>query len=250
MREIRNLTVIILLAGALCWGFWAYFWRDHIGENWWIQFSLAFSLFLILGVTLIWGLFFEDRLPDILKNYTGGIYYEQDGLCFMPVVRKRGEQAFVCVYFENRFDSACNAIVHLRPPPETIQHRPDAKDLHFAFSCPPGGVGVIHQPVAVHPKLQGQTIDVRMAAAVDYPQGKGSKVRSHRGLGCGTFDVDWGENFRTGLHELSGEIDLIDPVTIHLPIPRGVTNRIKREQQWRQEIIADMERPTPVAQAF
>lgn len=242
MREVRNLVVVALLFASFCWVFWAYFWSAHIGANWWVHFSLALAALAGFGGLLAWGMLFEDRLPDLLRNYTGGIYYEQDGLCFMPVVRKRGEQAFIYVYFENRFDSQCNAIVHLRAPENTIQHRPDARDMHFAFVCPPGAVGVIHQPVAVHPRLQGQTVDVLMAAAVDYPQGRGAKVRSHRGMPCGTFEVDWGEKFRTGLHELSGEIKLMSPVTLHLPIPSGVTNRIRREQQWRQEIIADMQK--------
>ncbi|MFG0331153.1 MAG: hypothetical protein ACF8PN_14800 [Phycisphaerales bacterium] len=232
-REYRNTVLVVLLLVFFCYLFWAYFWSE---SN--LHLIASATLFLVAGGILLWSLKFEDKLPDTLARYTGGIYYEQDGLCFMPVMRKKDEQAYVCIYFENRFDSVCNAVVHLRPPANSIQHRPDGRDMHFAFTCPGGGVGVIQQPVAVHPRLQGQVIDVEMGAAVNYPQGKGAEMRSHRGLPCGTFKVDWGLSFRTGIHELSTEIELLDAITLHMPIPRGVTNRIRRDQEWRQEMLA------------
>ncbi len=188
---------------------------------------------------LIWYLFFEDKLPDILAKHTGGIYYERGGLCFMPVMRKQGGRAYLCIYFENRYDNPCQVVIHLRPPKEAMQHRPDATDIHFAFQCSGGAVGIIHQPVAVHPQLQGQVIDVKLAAAVNYPHNRGQKMRSHKGMACGTFEVDWGVNFRTGIHELSGEIELHSPATIRLPIPRDVSNRIKRGEHWHMEPLSD-----------
>lgn len=234
-REIRNALLVVLLVACLLLGVYALEWG---GEN---RASLLISAavgLLACSVALVWSLFFQDKLPDTLAELTGGLYYERDGVCFMPVVRKKANQAYVCIFYENRYGNTANAIVHLRPPPESIQHRPDARDIHFAFAVPGGAVGVIRQPVAVHPRLQGQTVQVQLAAAVNFPHNKGDKLRSHTGMPCGTFHVDWGENFRTGLHELSGEIELLSPVSLNLPIPTDVTNRIRRGMQWEQQTLS------------
>lgn len=237
MREIRNTILVVLLFALGGWAFYAWFMVEEPTPGRMTQQGVSLILLAGCGISIIWAFHFEDKLPDQLSSLTGGIYYERDGICFMPVMRKTEERAFLCLYYANRYDSPCNVIVHLRPPAESIQHRPDAYDIHFAFACPPGAVGVLSQPVAVHPKLQGQVVDVQLAAAVNYPHNRGTQLRSKRGIPCGTFDVDWGENFRTGSHELSGELELIDPVTIHLAIPRNVSNRIRKDQHWQHEII-------------
>lgn len=242
MREKRNALLVVLIFVLFGWGFWAWLMTTTETPYRFEQRLGSTILFILCGVYLFWALVFEDKLPDTLGQYAGGLYYEQNGLCFIPVMRKQGEQAYIHIYFENRFENDCNAIVHMRPPAESIQHRPDAADIHFSFSCPGGGVGVIQQPVAVHPRLQGTVIDVELAAAVNYPHSQGDQLRSQKGLPCGTFHVDWGETFRTGSHELSGEIELMNPVTIHLPVPRNVTNRIRRGQQWKQEIFSRYEK--------
>ncbi|MCC6908755.1 MAG: hypothetical protein IT430_12495 [Phycisphaerales bacterium] len=242
MREKRNALLVILIFAFFGWGFWAWFMAAPETPQLFYQRVASLVLFIATGMALFWALCCEDKLPDALGKYAGGLFYEQGGLCFIPVMRKDGEQAYIHIYFANRYENNCNAIVHLRPPPDSMQHRPDASDIHFSFSCPGGGVGVIQQPVAVHPRLQGSVVDVQLAAAVNYPHSQGDRLRSQKGLPCGTFHVDWGENFRTGMHELSGEIELLHPVTIHLPVPRNVTNRIRRGQQWRQQIFSKYEK--------
>ncbi len=242
MREKRNALLVVSVFAFFAWAFWAWFMAGAETPSLLLQRLGSTGLFILACAGLCWALCFEDKLPDTLGKYAGGLYYEQNGLCFIPVMRKEGEQAYIHIYFENRYENDCNAIIHLRPPPESIQHRPDAEDIHFSFSVPGGGVGVIQQPVAVHPRLQGSVIDVELAAAVNYPHTQGDQLRSHKGLACGTFHVDWGESFRTGAHELSSEIELVSPVTIHLPVPRNVTNRIRRGQQWKQQIFSRYEK--------
>jgi len=238
MRDKRNAALVVILFVVFCWAFWSWLMQWGVtGETIWVHRLISLLFFITTAGVLFWSMRYEDKFPDHLAEYTGGVYYEQAGLCFMPVMRKEKDRAYLCIYYQNRYDSPVEAIVHLRPPADTIQHRPDAKDIRFAFICPGGGVGLIQQPVAVHPKLQGQTVNVLMAASVNYRRNRGQQLRSHRGMPCGTFEVDWGINFRTGMHELSGEIALIDPTVVHMPIPRGVSNRIKTGEQWKQETI-------------
>ena len=39
--------------------------------------------------------------------------------------------------------------------------QPGMRDVHFAFTAQGGDFGVIHQPIAVPPHLQGEVIDVQ-----------------------------------------------------------------------------------------
>src|SRR5690606_22125293 len=134
-----------------------------------LQRGLSVGLAALVAAFLFWAFTYEDKLPDQLARLTGGRYYERDGLCFMPMMRKKGEQALLCIYYENRYENPCNTVIHLRPPTNAIMAKPDARDVHLAFNVPGGAVGMIEQPIAVHPKLQGQSIAVEMAAAVNYP---------------------------------------------------------------------------------
>lgn len=241
MRETRNAILVVLAFAFFAWAFWAWFMfrpdpPDPTAQS--TQRIISTTLFILTTIFVVRYIFFEDKLPDNLAQYAGGIYYESNGLCFIPVMRKSGKQAYIHLFFENRYENECNVIVHMKPPPESIQHRPDATDIHFSFSVPGGGVGVVKQPVAVHPKLQGSVVDVQVAAAVNYPHSHGAKLRSHEGLPCGTFDVDWGESFRIGARELFGDIELKNPITVHLPIPRDVTNVSRKGQQWELEIFS------------
>jgi hypothetical protein len=55
---------------------------------------------------------------------------------------------------------------------------------------------------------------------------------------CGTLPVDWAGNpLKIGVHEVSSEIPLTQPVTLHLAMPHGVSGEIPRSGTWRQEQI-------------
>ena len=63
-----------------------------------------------------------------------------------------------------------------------------------------------------------------------------SRLRKRAGLACGSLDVDWGgAAFKTGVHEVSGEIDLHNPVTLHLSMPVEVTATMTGREAWKQE---------------
>jgi hypothetical protein len=113
------------------------------------------------------------------------------------------------------------------------------RDVHFAFRASGGDFGVIHQPIAVPRHLQGEVIEVKMAAASWYPRSHGACFRHKPGMACGTLPVDWGGNpLKIGVHEVSGEIPLTNPVTLHLPMPQQVSQEPVRADIWRQEQLA------------
>jgi hypothetical protein len=191
------------------------------------------------GVWLVIALFFEDKLPNHLKTMVGDLYYEADGLSFMPMVRVVNDHAELCVYYQNRFENPVQAVVHLRPPDDSFIIRPGMRDVHFAFKADGGDFGVIHQPIAVPRHLQGEVLDIKLAAASWYPRSHGSCLIRRKGMPCGTLLVDWGgAAFKTGVHEVSGEIDLKNPRSLHLCMPEQVQEHPAGSETWRQEQLA------------
>lgn len=241
MREQRNFLLTLLLGAALVWAFvtWAVLGDSlfHADTGLWVQRWLSLFVVAASGAALAAGLLLEDRLPDHLADIAGPFYYEADGLCFMPAVRMgRDGQAELSIYYQNRYENPACAVVHMRPPTDSFVIRPGMRDAHFAFRVDGGDFGVIHQPIAVPSGLQGEIVNVQLAAASYYPRGKGARVRSRKGLACGTMDVDWGgAAFRCGVHEASGELELRNPSTLRLCMPSEAAAGVAKRHEWKQE---------------
>ncbi len=237
MHETRNFCLVLALVVFIVWAIIA--WTMLGGEMslLWPQRILSLVFIALTGAWLFYALRFEDKLPDHLMKVLGEeYYYEVDGLCFMPIIRVNGGRSELSVYYQNRYENPVEVIVHLRPPVESFIIRPGMRDVHFAFTAQGGDFGVIHQPIAVPEPLQGDVINVELAAASYYPRSHGARMRRRTGISCGTLPVDWGgAAFKAGVHEVSGEIELINPVTIHLSMPTGVKTVITGDEVWKQE---------------
>jgi hypothetical protein len=240
MHEKRNFALVLTFAALTIWSIWSWFASGAIGAGTteiWAQRIVSLAFVVGLGGFLVHALWLVDRLHDQLADAVGSIYYETDGVCFMPLVRLDSSGAAeLRLYYQNRFENPAHVVVHLRPtgPCFAVGHGGD--DIHIAFTCGGGDFGVIHQPIRVPTALRGEVIDLRLAAASRYPRSHGGRLRSHEGMECGTVRVDWaGAAFRLGVHETSNEIELIDPVSIHLALPRAIRQRGAESMQWRQE---------------
>ena len=238
MYEKRNFMMVLLLVASGAWAFWAWLFMPEDAPILGFQKWFSLILFASLGVWLIYALKFQDKMPDYLAEVVGEVYYDVDGMSFMPIVRVNNKRAELCLYYQNRFDEPSETIVHLRPPRESIIIRPGSSDVHFAFHADGGDFGVIHQPIAIPDPLQGDVIEVQLCAAVRYPRGHGVCLRNHDGLSCGTFAVDWvGGALKVGVHEVSDEIELTNPVVIHLSMPIDVESTCDPRDVWRHEQI-------------
>ncbi len=237
MHEKRNFIVVLLLIVSVVWAIVAWFLLSDQAPMRLAQRVVSPALIVVLGGWLVYALRFEDKLPDHLGGILGGgIYYEADGLSFMPTVRVNENQAELCVYYQNRFENPVEAVVHLRPPEDSFVIRPGMRDVHFAFKASGGDFGVIHQPIAVPRHLQGEVINVQLAASTFYPRSHGARVRKQAGIPCGSLLVDWGgAAFRIGVHEVSGEIELVNPAMLHLSMPTNVAAELPRGDEWKQE---------------
>lgn len=242
MHETRNFFIIVLLIIASLWGLAAWFvMADPFGSaggEVWAQRITATAAAVILAALTWYALRVEDKLPDHLGDTVGPVYFEADGLSFMPAVRVREDgQAELQVYYQNRYENYCLAIVHLRPPRDGFIVRPGAHDLHFVFKADGGEFGVLHQPIAVPIHLRGEVIEVELAAATRFPRSHGVVLRKHEGLPCGSLTVDWDQAFRVGVHEVSSELELVDPCTLHLSMPSEATEVMAGPGIWKHEIL-------------
>jgi hypothetical protein len=235
VHETRNFLLVIVLIASVLWAIVAWFVLKQ-DAMWLLQQRIASLIVIpIAAAWLVYALWFEDKLPNNLKDLSG-VYYEVDGLSFMPTVRTAGEQAELSLYYQNRYENPVQAIIHLRPPEDSFIIRPGMRDVHIAFKVGGGDFGVIHQPIAVPEHLQGEVIDVQLAAGSYYPRSHGSRWRKEAGVPCGSLLVDWaGAAFKTGVHEVSGEIELIGPVTLHLSMPVNVRAEATGRETWKQE---------------
>ncbi len=238
MHEKRNFSLVIVLIAAVLWAILAWFVLSPDAVLRGAQRVVSVVLIAVSASWLLYALKIEDKLPDHLKEVLGDIYYEADGLSFMPIIRATGERAELSLYYQNRYENPVEAVVHLRPPEDSFIIRPDMHDVHFAFKADGGDFGVIHQPIAVPEHLQGEVVNIQLAAASFYPRSHGARLRRRAGMPCGTLQVDWGGSaFKSGVHEGSGEIELTNPVTLHLSMPAGVDSEIPGST-WKQERLA------------
>jgi hypothetical protein len=242
VHERRNFVLVILLVASFLWGFASWF---VLGSDaGYLSTQRIGSLALTLGFAawLVYALRFEDQLPDHLRQLLGEqFYYEAEGLSFMPTIRVQDDHAELDIFYQNRFENPVEAIVHLRPLEESFVIRPGMRDVHIAFKAEGGDFGVIRQPIAVPRDLQGEVINVQLAAAAYYPRSRGARLRRREGMRCGSLLVDWGgAAFKTGVHEVSGEMELNNPATLHLSMPVGVAAE-PGMATWRQERIAGVQ---------
>jgi hypothetical protein len=238
LHEKRNFTIVLLLVASLIWSVVAWFVFPEGTPALLAQKLFATGVLLAMAVWLFYALKIEDKLPDHLRETIGEMYYDVDGLSFMATVRKREGRAHLCVYYQNQYENPAQAIIHLRPPEDSFIIRPGMRDVHIAFKAGGGDFGVINQPIAVPEHLQGEVIEVMLGAASFYPRSHGARLRRHAGMPCGSMLVDWGGSaFKSGIHEVSGEIELHAPARLHLSMPKEVEPFATGDETWRQELI-------------
>ncbi|MGI9013585.1 MAG: hypothetical protein ACR2GY_04965 [Phycisphaerales bacterium] len=238
MHETRNLVLILVLVVFVIWGLIGWFVLGPAAG--WPMRWLPVIGAVVVGVLVWYALNVEDKLPDYLAQHVGSMYYDVEGLSFLPTVRVNEDgQAELCLFYQSRFENYCQAIVHMRPPKGAGFHiRPDMHDLHFAFKADGGDFGVLRQPIGVPEAFKGEVLNVKLAAAVRFPRSHGTRLRKHEGgMECGSFAVDWINAFKVGVHDVSSEIVLENPCTIHLALPRDANADIEGSDVWRQELI-------------
>ncbi len=234
MHEKRNFILILVLGVLVIWTGWAWFYAS--GDGFTFMRIASTALLLAVAGFLTYGLTIEDRLPDKLLGVIGSYYFEADGVCLFPVVRNSEVGPELSIYYQNRFENPASVVIHLRPTGESFVVIPGVTDVHIAFRVSGGDVGIIHQPIIVPPKLQGEIVEIKMVAVSHYPRSHGARWRRHEGHSCGSMQIDWiGNAMKTGAHPVDEAIELKNPVILHLAMPKKCNNTNQRTM--RQELL-------------
>jgi len=237
MHEKRNFLLVIFIALGGLWSGWLWLYSGANGIT--LMRAVVPLATVFGGCWLAYALTLEDNLPDVLSDLIGSQYFEADGVCLFPVIRSSDVGPELSIYYQNRFENPAAVIVHLRPTAESFVVVPGAVDVHIAFQVGGGDVGVIHQPITVPANIQGEVVEVQMVAASHYPRSHGACWRKHEGRDCGSMNVDWAGNaMRVGAREVDGTVELKQPVTLHLSMPKSNSGNEDHDRTWRQELIS------------
>ena len=181
---------------------------------------------LALGVIL--KLHFRADLEQDYLRMLNGNYFNRDGFCFTITSTEIDGCAFVVLHFQSQFDRPSTGRVAIRPARGFFLTRAKIDSINFEIDCPPGGYGFTRIPIPIPVELQGKRQSFEIGASVQYPEGKGRRIRFHDG----TFlraNTNFGDSFGTALMvagAATGTVVLSRPATATIEMPQGVAEDI------------------------
>lgn len=180
----------------------------------------------LIGAMALLGFLFlhfrGDTAPDFLFQ-DAGRYFDRGGFCFVPQAGLASGCPVLLIRFQNRFSRPCHASVALRPARGFFLARAPVEVIGCDIDCGPGAYGVITVPFPVPKELQGTRQLFEVGASVDYPQGRGKRLRNRDGL-----VIRRNSSFRSGFTAAvalagaaAGTIVFASPATVTLTLPAG-----------------------------
>jgi hypothetical protein len=218
---VSLIGIILAIAGALAWI------DDRPNSTTWVlRFGLP-SLALGVLAFLIALHRRKDLEPDLLARI-GKPYFNRDGLAFLATTVVQDGVAFVRIYYQNQNDRPSRGRIAMRPQRGFFLNRPGIDAILAEVTCEPAEFGVATIPIPVPSKLQGKSWKFEVGASVEYPDGKGKRVRYQDGLFLRT-NAKFTKGFEAALTVLGaagGAIVWHSPARIDLPLPQGVSETV------------------------
>ncbi len=182
---------------------------------------LALALFLKIH-------FRADDAPDYLRSKVSS-FFNRDGFCFGIQPTAHDGLCFFEFYFQNQYANRCVGRIALRPARGFFLGRADMDSIIVEIACEPGAFGVARLAVPIPSTLQGRRQPFEVGASVDYPGGKGTRVRFKDGIVL-RANSEFGNAFASTLMiaaTVTGQIVYASPVTIKLDLPKDVAEDVK-----------------------
>ena len=182
----------------------------------------------LMAIALILKLHFRaDLAYDYLRDHAG-TYFNRDGFCFAIVATAVDGIAYMDAYFQNQRDKPCVGRIALRPARGFFMGRAKIETITYEIECAPAAFGFARMAIPIPEKLQGKRQSFEVGASVDYPEGKGQRLRFHDGVFL-RANTKFGGSFGTALTvagAATGSIVLSKPATATVDLPVGVTEDI------------------------
>jgi hypothetical protein len=172
--------------------------------------------------------FRADLERDYLRRLVTGSYFNRDGFCFTFVATVRDRIAYMDAYFQSQYDNPSRGRIALRPARGFFLTRTKIDAITFDVECPPAGFGLIRIPLPIPRDVQGKRQSFEVGASVEYPGGKGRRVRFHDGVFL-RANCNFGSGFSTALTisgAATGSIILAQPATVTIQLPVGVAEDV------------------------
>ncbi len=168
-----------------------------------------------------------DLVHDYLREHAGS-YFNRDGFCFALVPHVVDQTAYICAYFQNQYDQPSIGRIAVRPGRGFFMGRANIDAITYEIHCAPAAFGIARIAVPIPRKLQGKRQSFEVGASVEYPNGKGHRLRFHDGVFLRT-NTKFGSAFGTALTiagAAGGAIILSKPATMTMELPLEVAEDV------------------------
>ena len=226
-KAVISLFMIVALVVAL------FSWiEDRPDQTTWI---VRVSSLVVAGLFLAALLklhFRPDQAPDYLRAACGE-YFNRGGFCFSFTAGVEDGACLLQAYYQNQFSHACIGRIALRPARGFFLTRAKIDTITFEIPCEAGGFGIATLPIPLPAEVQGKSQSFEVGASVEYPRGKGKRLRFRDGILIRT-NSKFGDSFSTAVTvagALTGTLVLSTPATVSIVLPSGVAEDLafKRE---------------------
>lgn len=203
----------------------------------------------VLGLLAIFWAYWKidhrsDLAPDFLRQAAGD-YVNRDGFCFAVAAESAAGVCYLRMLFQNQFAQPCRAKLAVRIVRFAGRRLPAATTSEIA--CPGGGYGVVTMPLAVPKKFQGKSATLDVGADVEYPGGKGQRLRFYEGV-----RLDQSTKFISGRYRLLASLALFggmvyfrSPTRAHCQLPTGVAETLPADLGDAVRIISQVDAASP-----
>ncbi len=192
------------------------------------SFRIGGPILAVAAIGMILKLHFRpDLAPDYLRQHPGN-YFNRDGFCFAFVATSEAGICHLKAFFQNQNDRPCRGRIAMRPARGFLLGRAKIDTITFDINCEPAAYGTASIAVPLPKKLQGKRQSFAVGASVDYPQGKGNRLRFRDGIFLRSNST-FGNAFGTALTLASaatGQIVLVRPATATVALPSDVAEDI------------------------
>ena len=236
---LKNAVMVVLLCAAILLVFsvgmiWSEGWpRESVQRG--ILFGSG-GLVALCASVLAWGSMRRDRVPDFLRHISRR-FFERDGFTFSIVPTCSRGVAALTIFWQTRYENPSQAVVILGPGRQFLGDRRDLDSMQIFVDCPGSGFGIVQVPWAIPAKYQGKKQTLEVAAAVDYPNGRGRAVRFRNGLQVGVGETTAFQAAVSVGALMTGHIVLRKPAKMTITLPAGVAEQVPDGSQIRSKVL-------------
>jgi hypothetical protein len=227
-QSIKSVCALIIIVGVIV-GVTTWMLDRPDTTMWALRIGCPLAVAASVGV--IFKLNTRTALADDYLLSFAGTYFNCNGFCFALMAKAINGVAYLEAYFENQYDRPSIGKIAIRPARGFWMNRADIPTITYRMECGPAEFGVTRIPLPIPQALQGAAQTFEVGATVEYPDGKGRRLRFFDGVFLRPND-GFGDSFHTALTIVgaaTGTIVLSRPASVRITLPTGVAQQVPPE---------------------